>query len=100
MARGRRNYFFGLDHREELIRERFAVIDRLLNHLENRENGDAKRRAKANRRIEELIADDATHANCARSYLRLFEQNPRLAYDYYKQGESILEEARRLQVRY
>ncbi len=88
--------FFSLDRREELIRERFAVIDRLIHHLENRENGDSRIRARAERRIMEMIADDAEHANCARSYLRLFEQNPRLAWDYYEQGENILAEVRGL----
>lgn len=89
--------FFSLDLREELLRQRFGVIARLIGHLENRESSNAQRRQRANRRIDEIIADDAEHANCARSYLDLFEEDPQLAYDCYSQGERIIAEIRRLQ---
>ncbi len=35
-------------------------------------------------------------ANCARSFLRLFDQDPRLAYDHYVAGEQLVAEIRRL----
>ncbi len=88
--------FFSLDLREELWRQRFAVIDRLLGHLEARETGDDASRDRARRRIAEMIADDAEHANCARSFLRVFDQDPRTAYDFYQESEGILREVRNL----
>ena len=82
--------FFELAIRDDLVRERFLILDNLLNNLKILENGNAQERERAQRRVDERIADDAEHANCARSFVRLFRRDARRAYDLYEAAEDIV----------
>ena len=67
--------FFGLDDvvaRKNLMRERAMVVVLLHQWLLKASKGDMKAAAQAS----EMVASTAMHANCARSFERLFQANP------------------------
>ena len=66
--------FFGLDDlvaRKNLLKERAQVILTLHAMLVKTEEGDADARAL----VDAMLASTAPHANCARSFNRLFRSN-------------------------
>lgn len=66
--------FFKLDDaakRKNLIRERAAIIVALFPQLEFLSGGTAAQKRAARKLVDGFTADNAAHANCARSYVRL-----------------------------
>jgi len=88
--------FFALDIRDELVIERYAVIDRMYDKLRLRQIGDADEQLEAQEEIDDMIADNAPHANCARSFLRVYEEDPHKAHDYRKAGRQLKKEHEKL----
>jgi hypothetical protein len=69
--------FFGLNKRDDLHRERAQMIGLLGNALISR--ADGPRRLIDDRLIERLQGSGVPHANCVRSFLRLWNHNQPLA---------------------
>lgn len=81
--------FFALDDataRKNLVRERAMVIIALYPQLKNQKAGSAVEKAVAGPLIGAFTSDNAPHANCARSFVRLFEQKP-------AEAQALFEEA-------
>ncbi len=83
--------FFDLNNRDELWDERFAVIRSLWQALRNRELAqDQAEQDDASLTIEELISARSPHTSCARSFLALFEDDPRAAWRVYREARDSL----------
>jgi hypothetical protein len=79
---------FGLDdwrRRKSLIFDRAEWIEKLLWALQRRERGSPpKDVTDANKAIDRMTAATFRHANCLRSFLRLYKRSPRAAKRLYE----------------
>jgi hypothetical protein len=78
--------FFALDDvvgRKNLVRERAMVIIALYPQLENQATGTAAEKIAAGLIIDGYTKAHAAHANCARSFVRLFRSKPAEAKEVF-----------------
>ena len=76
--------FFELNNREELLNDRFRVIESLWLALKLRDASEDRRdRQIARQMIKEMTSPDYPHASCARNFLALYNRDPRGAWDVY-----------------
>lgn len=68
--------FFELDASEDLIEARCNAIVAIYTYLRNRDRGDEEAKADAAQMLALAASDRFEHANCARSFIRLYESNP------------------------
>ncbi len=68
--------FFELDASEDLIEARCNAIVAIYTYLRNRDHGDKEAKADARDMLAIVVADRFEHANCARSFIRLYESDP------------------------
>lgn len=73
--------FFRLDdasRRKNLFRDRACLILAVYPQLvkESDQDSSAEERLRATDMLSRLTADDSPHANCVRSFVRLFRSNP------------------------
>ena len=84
--------FFQLDTRENLMRQRSAVIIGLDSALELLNSRSAQRRADAERDVERYLHASSDHCNCARAYFKLYLEDPDAAYSYVTLARNLLGE--------
>ncbi|WP_137114053.1 hypothetical protein [Mesorhizobium sp. GR13] len=83
--------FFGLNKREELWEDRFRAISALFEAVDvAKTNPDPARVEMARRRISDMTSTSGPQAACARSFLRLLEQDPARAWDYYVEADAFV----------
>lgn len=77
--------FFRLNDREELWIERFRVIREIWTHWDRMEtHADPSERAAAQATLVELTREDAPHASCARSFMKMIQNAPLEAFEMFK----------------
>lgn len=83
--------FFGLNLRDDLDFMRAAMIRLLWVQLELARTGSSKRkRAKADSEAQLLCSPQAPHANCARSFARLYLADRSRAEQYHKEAVALM----------
>ncbi|EIM30453.1 HNH endonuclease family protein [Microvirga lotononidis] len=80
--------FFALNSREELWEDRFRVIREVFYALGQAKTAKDDMADAALRTIADAISESGPQASCARSYLRLIEDDPELAWEAYLAAEA------------
>lgn len=86
--------FFDLNGRPELLRERARVIKNVWDALEKRDATHATREQIdiAREDLAIYVRAGHDHANCARSFLRLYGTDPARAWEVYKAARKIYDD--------
>ena len=78
--------FFGLNLRDDLILQRCALILLMWPYLEQRRAGTADQKQVAREEISDFLSPAFNHANCARSYEKVYQNDRQLARKYYEEA--------------
>ncbi len=86
--------FFRLNSRDELQRERAAVIKLVWDALEKleRANLSLEQRQQARDDLDAYMSCGHQHASCARSFVRMYEDDPVKAYSHYRMARQAYNE--------
>ncbi|MCP3915083.1 MAG: hypothetical protein GY711_05980 [bacterium] len=87
---------FGLNEREELLRDRFATIERVWLNFEKSRTGSGEPRAIAEKRWSQLQSAESAQTACARAFAQLCETRPARAWQYYRYAVEYSPKAPRL----
>ncbi len=82
--------FFGLNLRENLIRERCEVIYKVYKALEAFGSADARQREEGELDLNAFTHDSHPHAHCARAFKTLFMENVDKATYYFELARQII----------